>query len=242
MKKFISTDLGGAPINKSDLKEVFNSEIWDAMQALLSAFDSDTEGIIVSGCVISGAGPYAISTGIVYLGGEFRRLPAQTGVTLPKYIAAKATVNDSRTFADGTSHAVVATKDAELVASAPGTQYIAITSTTDPDNRRYYPTIGSPRTLKKLILVNDWNMDTTSLYIVPHGVTDSDILAVTILIQDNVIGKFVSFTDSYTISSGSQGYFVINDTEIELSRLTGGQFDNSFFVNTPIKIFIEYLA
>ncbi len=138
MKKINSTgQTGGAPVNQEDLRTVFNDEIWDAIEALLSPFSADTEGVIVSGCVISGGGPYDISAGIVYLNGEFMRLAAATGQTLPKYIAPATAVNDNRVFADQTTKTLFITKGAELVGSAPGgSQYVAITTTTDPDDRR----------------------------------------------------------------------------------------------------------
>jgi hypothetical protein len=137
MKKFTATANGGAPIHSDDRRTIFNEEFWDVIEGLFSPYLTDTQGIIVSGCVISGGGPYDISEGIVFLDGEFMRLPAQTGQTLPKYIKAATAVNDSRTFADGSTGTMAVTKSAELAGSAPGTQYIAITSITDPDDRRW---------------------------------------------------------------------------------------------------------
>ncbi len=138
MKKITSVaDLGGGPVTKEDLRTVFNDELWDAIEAILGMFSANTEGVIVSGCVISGGGPYDITAGIVYLNGEYMRLPALTGQTLPKYIAPATAVNDNRLFSDATTHALYITKSAELVGSAPGAgQYIAITVSTDPDDRR----------------------------------------------------------------------------------------------------------
>lgn len=138
MKKFTSTGLGGAPLNKNDLKTIFNDEIWSATEAILSPFIADTEGIIVSGCIITGGGPYSISAGIVFLNGEFMRLPAQTGLSLPQYIIPSTPVGDSRVFGDGTTQVVAVNKSAIASGSLPGSgQYIAITSSTDPDDRRY---------------------------------------------------------------------------------------------------------
>lgn len=141
MKKFTSSDLGGAPVNKNDLRDIFNSEIWDAVQALLSQFNADTQGIVVSGCVTTAnASNFDMTAGIVYLNGEFMRIAAATNQTFTKYIAPATTVNDTRTFADITSHVVAVTKGAELVGSAPGSgQYLTISSLTDLDDRRWNP-------------------------------------------------------------------------------------------------------
>lgn len=128
---------GGAPINNEQLNDIFQIEIHDCIEALLSPFDADVQGVIVSGCVITGGGPYAISAGVVYLNGEFMRLPAATGQTLPKYIAAKAISYVTKTFADQVTKNLIEVKEAELLGAAPGAgQYVAITTTTDPDDRR----------------------------------------------------------------------------------------------------------
>jgi hypothetical protein len=136
MKKLLnSSALGGAPVYKSDLRDIFQDEMWDCIEAMFSPFDSDTEGVIVTGCVISGSGPYDISDGIVYLSGEFRRFAAVTGVTLPKYIVLSTSFYDNRVYANGVSNDFAITSNCELAASGTG-QYIAITSPTDPNDRR----------------------------------------------------------------------------------------------------------
>lgn len=141
MKKITqAATTGGAPIYLDDFKDVFNLELWDVLQGMLSVFDTDTEGIIVQGCNIGGSGPsnYSISGGIVYIDGEFRRLTAATGLSLPQYIKAATDVNTTRTFEDTIIKTLFITKSADLDTSIPGSgQYIAITTTTDPDDRRY---------------------------------------------------------------------------------------------------------
>lgn len=140
MKKITQlAETGGAPIYFDDFRDVFNLEIWNAMEALLSGYTSDTEGVIVSGCTVGGSGPssYTISAGIVFLDGEFMRLAAQTGLSLPQYIKADTAVNTQRTFDDTNLKTLYITKGATVAGSAPGAgQYVSITSTTDPENRR----------------------------------------------------------------------------------------------------------
>lgn len=139
MKKLVSSaDLGGAPITKADLREVFNDEIWDALEALLAPFNSDTEGLIISGCAFSNnAGNFDMTAGIVYLNGEFMRIAAVTNQSYTKYIAPATPTSDSRVFGDSTSHAVTQTKTAGIVGSAPGAgQYITISSLTISNARK----------------------------------------------------------------------------------------------------------
>lgn len=146
MKKIVqAADLGGAPIHKNDLRESFNDEIWDAIEALLSPFNSDTEGIIVSGCVITAnASNFDMTAGIVYLNGEFMRIAAATNQTFTKYIAPSAVVDDDRQFAGGATNTLFETKGAELVGSIPGAgQYITINTLTGADDRRGVVTTGS---------------------------------------------------------------------------------------------------
>lgn len=152
MKKWTSTALGGAPVTDDDLLAVFNSEIWGAIEAIFYQFNSDTQGVIVSGCVLTdNAGNFDMTAGIVYLNGEFMRIPAFTNQAFTKYIAPDTIVNDSRTFQDSTTNTVAVTKQATLVGSAPGSgQYVTIASLIGPDVRRYFGV------WKNIPLQNSW--------------------------------------------------------------------------------------
>lgn len=231
MKKITSSaTLGGAPFTKEDMRTVFNDEIWSAMQAMLSPFNADTEGIIVSGCVVSGGGPYDISAGIVYLDGEFMRLPAATGQTLPKYIAAAAAVNDARTFADGTNNTLFITKAAELVGSAPGTQYVAITTATDPDDRRYVPIAASVKLRTKIIEIGDWDMDTDGNKNVTHGLPDfKKIREVSVVVRNDADDTYYTLPYSASAGTAGGGVNLISSTIVNIARVTGGAFDTTDF-------------
>lgn len=162
MKKFTSTALGGAPVNDDDLLDIFNSEIWDAIQSLLSPFDADVQGVVVSGCVTTNnSGNFDMTAGIVYLNGEFMRVAAATNQSFTKYIAPSAAVNDTRTYGDGTTNVTAITKGAGLVGSAPGSgQYLTIASLTDLDDRRWSTLLvkGSrvPIAWTNITLINSW--------------------------------------------------------------------------------------
>lgn len=148
-KVIINSNTGGAPFYDSDLQIVFNKELWDVIDGLFSTFDGDTEGMILSGCVVSGGGTI-ISDGIVYLNGEFMRLPASTPAGLPFYIQPDTVTDDSRTYSDGTSHSVIETKPAKVGSSTPGSgQYIRIGDIENQHRNWSSPWIDIP-------LVNGW--------------------------------------------------------------------------------------
>lgn len=240
MKKVVSaTDLGGAPFFKNDLREVFNSEIWAAMQAILSPFDTDTEGIIVSGCVITAnASNFDITAGIVYLNGEFMRLAAATNQSFTKYIAPATPTSDSRTFADGTTHAVVQTKNAELVGSAPGAgQYVTIATLTGAADRIWRPLINEDHKLRtKIINIGDWDMDASSSSgPISHGITGgvAKIKHISVLIYNDA--ATAAYPYPYTTISDGLGQLeiaAIGTSSITLHRRTGGFFDDAIFDST----------
>lgn len=228
MKKIVTGSTpGGAPLYLGDFKTTFNDEIWDAMQALLSGYDSDTEGLIISGCVISGAGPYNMTAGIVYLNGEFMRIDAQVGIGLPQYIQPLATVNTSRQFENNTNQVLFEEKSATVAGSAPGAgQYVAITSTTDAEDRR----IGKyqqPKT--KVLPIGVWNMDADgSSPNIPHGINSGKIVGYQIMIfDDSGVGKmFVEDLGAVLTSYDA--------TNFSITRIIGGQFDTASYDSTAI--------
>lgn len=256
MKKLVTAaDLGGAPIYKSDLRDLFNVEIWAAIQAMLSPFDSDTQGIIVSGCVITdNSGNFDMTAGIVYLNGEFMRISAVTNQTFTKYIAPDSVVDDSRTFADGNTHAVMETKGASLAGSAPGSgQYITISSLTSADDRRWkYPIMSeasTPQIRKKVVNIGDWNMQSTASVTVSHGLSRDSIISVTAFIRTDSGeggGNFRplnSATNSGLDVNG--GVRVVGSSSVILDRAAGRDFDDTAFNATSYNrgyIVIDYFA
>ena len=230
MKKLLDTGtLGGVPIYHPDLSNVLGAEVWAALQALLSPFDSDTEGVIVSGCVFSNnAGNFDMTAGIVYLNGEFMRIAAVTNQSFTKYIAPKTPISDSRTFENGTTNAVVQTKEAEIVGSAPGAgQYITVSSLVRANNRRLSGKID----IKVDLPVWDMDTDATkSLGAIPgFGGGGIDV--------DNVIVKAVVILDDtgqiYAgLASGIEFVSLQTDGSIGIGRVASGVFDSTDFNST----------
>ena len=199
MKKIVSAaDLGGAPFTKQDLREVFNDEIWDAIEALLAPFNSDTEGIIVSGCVFTNnAGNFDMTAGIVYLNGEFMRISAVTNQSYTKYIAPATPTSDSRVFSDTTSHAVTQTKTAGIVGSAPGGgQYITIDNLTGADDRRWQSGSRGSDRVHEFVSTFFWDLNANSTF---------QITLPTSLISSRQ--KVASISLKISADSGDQVYF-----------------------------------
>lgn len=126
MKKYISPVAdGGAPLHNNRIVTELQGEIWDAMQSILKE-SAGVTNMIVSGCAITGGGPYNIAAGIVYVNGEFLRFAGATGVTLPYYISTAADIITQKTFADSVSRNLLVEKVAQGATVDPGGQRIAI--------------------------------------------------------------------------------------------------------------------
>lgn len=246
---------GGAPFTNEDLNDVFQGEIWAAMQAMLSQYDSDAEGVIVSGCVVTpNASNFDMTAGIVYLNGEFMRVDAVTNQTFTKYIKAAAATNVTRTFNDAASKTFIIEKKAEVSGTADGGgQEITISSLYSSLYRRLEFLNGShtvkiaadgtestKRILTKVIEIGDWNMDTTASINVAHGLSSqANIRSVSVLIRSDtgsntsVISN--SCIDDITGAGGDQQawvYYANTSTNIAISRLTGGVFDGTSYDST----------
>jgi hypothetical protein len=202
MKKLLdSGQLGGVPIYHPDLSGVLGDEVWAVLQSMLSQFDTDTEGLIISGCVFSNnAGNFDMTAGIVYLNGEFMRISAVTNQPYTKYIAPATPTSDSRPFEDGTVQAVVQTKLAEIVGASPGAgQYITVNSLTGAEDRRFRPLRAiNANVIKAVVDVPSWDMNTVFTMNAPHGLPDiTKILSVYVMIRNDANDKkypFIGFS------------------------------------------------
>ncbi len=130
---------GGAPFSNEDLNDVFQGEIWAALQAMLSQYNDDAEGVIVSGCVVTpNVGNFDMTAGIVYLNGEFMRVDAVTNQTFPKYIKAATPTNIVRAFQDTLNKTFIVERKAEVSATVDGSgQEITIASVAAANDRRF---------------------------------------------------------------------------------------------------------
>lgn len=162
MKKLtLAADLGGAPFTKSDLRTIFNQEIWDAIEGMCSPFDdgfggTQTQGVVISGCGLTHNGSnFDMAAGIVYLNKKFLRVPAAVNQPFPQYIQEDTAVNDTRSFADGGSHVVAITSLAKLANTAPGSgQYITLSDYPDSFYRSFF--VSAQTEWTNLALLSNW--------------------------------------------------------------------------------------
>jgi len=133
MKRLKSTiPDGGAPLGEFPvLKDIFDTENKDAIEALLTSItDGETEGVILSGCKVSGSsGDFDISAGYVYLDGKVLRYPGGEGFSATRYLQKASDTEESGTFADTVVRAYIDVEAAEDAGSAPGggVQYVTVT-------------------------------------------------------------------------------------------------------------------
>lgn len=88
-----------------------------------------------------------------------------------------------------------------------------------------------------LVQIGDWNMDTTSIVSVSHGITDyKKIRSITAIIRDDSDTYYYSIpsaaaVDVYFLEQGSGGGSdgTITSTIVRLGRRTGGYFDSTSF-------------
>lgn len=126
---------GGAPFSNEDLKLLFNTETFDAIEGIMKGVQdiwsggsaSGNFGIIVTGCQVTGAGPYTVSAGIILIGGKMIRIPQQTGLTAGTWYLtrdASSPFLTNRTFKDLVSHPFLTEDRGVATNIAPGGHYI----------------------------------------------------------------------------------------------------------------------
>lgn len=100
----------------------------------------------------------------------------------------------------------------------------------------------------KVINIGDWNMDSTTSISVAHGLTFANIISVFVMIRTDAGTALVPLNTGVSAANTTpQGFWTVGapGSDIDLFRLTGGNFDNAGFDSTSYNrgyIIIEYLA
>lgn len=242
---------GGAPFNNEDIYELFQKESWDVIQGLLSKYDADTYGVLISGCVGSAnASNFDMTAGIVYLNGEFMRVDAVTNKSFPQYIQPKTPVTGTRVFGDSGTKAFTEEKKAELLSTTPVSgQYIPISGLVGgdlPPYRRLRLLEGlaflkrtsagaeslssTTRLYRKVIEIGDWNMDSTANLAVTHNITTwKGIRNISIVIRDD---NDTTYYSSNGDGNNEIGVSSFTSTVVNLARKNTGTYDNTSFDST----------
>jgi len=147
MKKFVSTvPAGGAPIFAQELvSDILTTEVWEAMEALLSKIDftelgadvnalfATNNNFVLSGGEVTdaGGGDRNVASGIAYFGtagGIIARFPAVSnftpGILGSLYINLDSPTTEQKTYFDGTDKDYSQTYTA-TVSSTTGTDYVS---------------------------------------------------------------------------------------------------------------------
>lgn len=240
---------GGAPFTNEDLNDVFQTEIWDAIQSLLFEYNSDSEGVIVSGCLVSAnASNFDMTAGIVYLNGEFMRVDAVTNLSFPRYIKAATPTNVTRTFENTTTQTFIIERKAEVSTTNDGSgQEITISSLTNSLSRRIEVLLGNSvlskqtsgayqkrRITTRILAIGDWNMNSTASISVAHDLAFADIITFSAVIIDDIGSQKRVIGPAPSISSTPElgGSVSATAVNINLNRVAGGVFQSTDFDST----------
>lgn len=113
---------GGFPLFGEDINELFQNEIWTVIEAMLG-----TEGnIIISGGQVTNEADKSITEGICFLGGEFYRFPAASGLGSEFYISPSPTSFEQRVFEDTNLKDFIEVKVAQITTTDPGGELIKV--------------------------------------------------------------------------------------------------------------------
>lgn len=101
--------------------------------------------------------------------------------------------------------------------------------------------------ITKIVDIGDWNMDTTKTINVAHGISDfTKIRRVSVMIRNdpNTNLNPINAMEGTTGTTIAGSVWFISSTDISITRLTGGIFDNTFYDSTSYNrgwITIEYI-
>lgn len=129
---------GGAPLYLDDFVDIQDTQARYGI-SYLEYISLNNNGIIVDGMSITGAGPYTIQPGYIYLDDDLRFFPSTNIATLTGYIVVDTDLVESRVFFDGNNNPIKVTKRAKWQAGAPamgfdGVNVATLTSITGAGN------------------------------------------------------------------------------------------------------------
>lgn len=149
MKKLKSPlDAGFPPFFNDDIVPTFQDDIYAVLKAIIqgiqanNAINGQPNGMIVSGCVFTpnGGNPanWDVTSGIVFLDGEFLPFAGATNVTTSHFITRHADVVTQRTWEDTTNHDFIINKYAVVTSTAGTGNAIAFDTTYYTNNIQPY--------------------------------------------------------------------------------------------------------
>lgn len=230
--KRINTQIGGRPIKNDDL--VILEQPLNIIEQTYQA--ANYPDFIVSGCEITGTGPFDIAAGLIYVNGKIRTFAGATSAaSLPLDLVEDDNDINNRTYFDSVSKATAT--ELRLIAGTPADFSISTSSLRAVDLLKL--------TTKKIINIGDWDMLNTASITVAHGVTDfKKIRRVSVTIRndaDTIYADFIDKSDSAVMVGGPVTW---DATNIILKRLFPGNYGNGSYTATSYNrgfIMIEYI-
>lgn len=208
-----------------------------AQTAIGKTYDN-TKAYVLNGLDAYGTNQYHI--GFVFFQNEVFYCPGKT-TTTPFVHSAYLNINvfsdpgsDPCPFSDGTA------RNVHFV------RLLALTDATSGDillsDAIYVQNIG-PQT--KRIAIGNWNMDTTATLNVAHGLSDiSKIMSASIMIISDTSAVVTELTSNVDNGDVAGGNYLIDATQFQLSRITGGIYDGVGYDSSPFNrgyITVQYL-
>jgi hypothetical protein len=239
----IVQNVRGLGLTKSMLETII-AGYSESIEALLAALNCDPAEItILSGAVVEEDGDdYTVTDGWAAYGGEIFQVDAGA------FTAAGALVgvwviettyhdDDPLTFDDGNTFDVNAIRKLKLQsgAAASGIKDWDEVVTTPLNNRVFNDGNTSGHTQTKIlnIVIGDWNMDSTALVSIAHGLDITKIRSVSVLIRDDASVYLVPLSGiDPNGSAGDEDGFFVNGENLTITRLTSGKFDSSEYNST----------
>lgn len=225
-----------------------------ALFGIMKAFNIGTnENFIISGCdaTLDPGVDVDVTAGYIFLNGEILQVDAQTvvdGGTADLYTYNKAVtydVNGTKTFNDTISRQTWQKNRGVVTASSSpvlATELDVVNGDRLVDKIVQY--VSSERVLTKVIDIGDWDMDTTGVVNVAHGLTLSKIIDISVYIINDIGDVLAPLNLLNSSTYDGEGRFLADSTNVVLTRKLSGAFDGTEYDSTSYNrghVTIEYL-
>ncbi len=215
--------------------EWYNDMITEASNALaqMCIGENSTDFIVLYGCNNSNAPNANISAGAIFYNGEIYLCPAFVDASITNAIVGTITTAydslDPVLFSDGNSFNVHQVKTIVWSDAASGSGSID-----------FADVVFQSGTVKRVIQIGDWNMDSTDSVTIPHGLDATKIISVNVTILRDIGGGSVlgiyPLNTPYVATTSDfpqhEGVYSTDATDVSLRRRIGGFFDNADFNST----------
>ena len=218
-----------------------NSSFDELSNAVVKAFIptyTTNDVVILNGCVMTGTlvapGPAAITAGQVFYNGRVYEVDAVAslvlaGAQIPVFTVVSTQQGGQTTFSDANDYNFQTIEKFAMTAGLSGSG-VSLTTSSNVANAKF---------LKKTkrIAIGSWDMDANADKAVAHGLSAVEWLKIVVvgisIVKDNLL-RLDTLPINNATSGASSGIVNITSTDINLTRTTGGQFDDPDWNDTSI--------